>query len=247
MKKRLYIKLLTMAIASAILTGCSYSFIPKKDDASEEISKDTSEKLDGIALVSKEHVGDSGLSADDQTADHAIGDVTMDINESVDGLKGSSLDGHMLVYRTYNDSLEPVILFELDGKNVGTINMKSYDFDTFNYIQFKDIDGDDMEEILIVTYTYSTGQIIAVDFSVLKYAPNQNAADGASYGISINYNANEDFQYGNGYYLIESDEELAGGKVTYVSLEDSGVKVVVDKGTKKDGVYEPDEYVLVMK
>lgn len=56
MKKRLYIKLLTMAIASALLTGCSYSFIPKKDDASEEISKDTFDQTteDATEEASKE-------------------------------------------------------------------------------------------------------------------------------------------------------------------------------------------------
>lgn len=208
---------------------------------------DQEDRQYGIVLLSKEHVGESGLSAEDQTYNHSIGDVTMDITDSVDGLKGSSLDGRMKVSRIYNDDNEPVILFELDGKYVGTLNMETHDFDTFDYIQFKDIDGDGMEEILVVTYTTSTGPLFAVDFSVLKYTPGRNAADGSSYGITIMYHLSDDFPYGNGYYFIEADEELAGGKVTYVGLDDGGVKVVVDKGTKNDGVYEPDEYVLVMK
>ena len=80
----------------------------------------------------------------------------------------------------------------------------------------------------------------------MKYTPDHNAADGSSYGVTIDYHLSEEFPYGNGYYFIEADEELAGGKVTYVGLEDNGLKVVVDKGIKNNDVYEPDEYVLVI-
>ncbi|SKB84287.1 hypothetical protein SAMN06296386_106153 [Lachnospiraceae bacterium] len=199
-------------------------------------------------LVSKEHVDNSGLSAEEQlTEDHCISDETGDVTEKVDGIKGSSLDGHLNVSRIYNDENKPVFLFKLDGKNVGNLVMDSADYNNFNYIQLKDTDGDGMEEILVVTYTYSTGPVVAVDFSVLKCVSSQNEADGSSYGVIIDYHPYVDLPYGNGYSYIEADEELAGGTVTYVSLEDNGVQVVVDKGTKIDAVYYPDEYVLTMK
>ena len=53
----------------------------------------------------------------------------------------------------------------------------------------------------------------------MKYTPDHNAADGSSYGVTIDYHLSEEFPYGNGYYFIEADEELAGGKVTYVGLK----------------------------
>ncbi len=208
---------------------------------------DNSEKQYGITLVSKEHVDSSGLTAEEQlTEDFCISDDTGDVTGKVDGIKGSSLDGHMKVSRNYNDDKKPVYLFELDGEKVGSLVMESYDYPTFNYIQLKDIDGDGMEEILLATYTYSTGPVIAVDFSVLKYASGQNAADGSSYGVNINYHPSDDYPNGNAYFFIEADDELAGGLVTYVSLEDNGVQVVVDKGEKIDAMYYPDEYVLTI-
>ena len=262
MKKQFWVKLLAVAMTGALLIGCNSHFALRNDDseeslemaseeslemASEETDDDNSEKQYGITLVSKEHVDSSGLTAEEQlTEDFCISDDTGDVTGKVDGIKGSSLDGHMKVSRNYNDDKKPVYLFELDGEKVGSLVMESYDYPTFNYIQLKDIDGDGMEEILVATYTYSTGPVIAVDFSVLKYASGQNAADGSSYGVNINYHPSDDHPNGNAYFFIEADDELAGGSVTYVSLEDNGVQVVVDKGEKIDAVYYPDEYVLTI-
>lgn len=46
---------------------------------------------------------------------------------------------------------------------------------------------------------------------------------------------------------LEHDEALTGGHVVYVSLEDRGLRVVVDKGEKVNGAYEFDTYDVVMK
>lgn len=46
---------------------------------------------------------------------------------------------------------------------------------------------------------------------------------------------------------LEDDKALTGGHVVYVSLEDRGLRVVVDKGKKVNGAYEFDTYDVVMK
>ena len=213
-------------------------------------SSDEEDNQYGISLVSMEHKDVSSLCPDDQfesCRDVSLNDITGDITEYVDGIKGTRFDGHLAVFRSKNDSGDIIYSFTVDGKEAGSCIHDAHDFKTIDYIQAKDIDGDGVAEILIVTYTYSSEPIIAVDFSALKYCQNENAADGSSYGIYTCYHLNNDFSWGNAYFYIEHDEALTSGNVVYVSLEDSGLRVVVDKGEKVNGAYEFDTYDVVMK
>ena len=197
-----------------------------------------------------EHTDVSSLCPDDQfesCRDVSLNDITGDITEYVDGIEGTRFDGHLAVFRSKNDSGNIIYSFTVDGKEAESCIHEAHDFKTIDYIQAKDIDGDGVAEILIVTYTYSSEPIIAVDFSALKYCQNKNAADGSSYFNDICYYLNNDFPWGNAYFYIEHDEALTGGHVVYVSLEDRGLRVVVDKGEKVNGAYEFDTYDVVMK
>lgn len=204
----------------------------------------------GISVVSMEHKDVSDLSPEDQfriCRDVSLNDINGDITKYVDGIEGTEFEGHLAISRGWNENGNIVYYFTLDGKDAGSCSHEPRDYKTIDYIQVKDTEGDGVPEILIATYTYSTGPIVLVDFSALNYATYANVADGSSYGVKISYHLGDDYSYGNAYFFIENDEELTGGKVLYTSLEDSGLRVVVDKGEKVNGAYEFDTYDVVMK
>lgn len=221
-KKR--IGIITALTVATVLVGCG----PKTEATPMTMEPQSNEaEQTGLKVVSVEAI--EGFDEQDHNLIRDIEDGT-DVTKQIEGYEDSSFAGKLSL--TCKVLSEESLCYEIseDGETVFTTPEYSNDHYVSQYFQMKDIDGDGVEELLGADWSISTISFQVGNVYVFKNADGQ---------WSI---------YGRMKDLLKDCPEYEGAILLDAALTEDGIRVVSDKGEKKeDGVFYPEEYEIIIR
>ncbi len=149
-----------------------------------------------------------------------------DVTEMADGYKNSNLNGDISIKRNSESDGFIEYKFLSEGNELFSVRNKN-EIPGLNaeYIQFKDMDADGNDEILVAYYTQGTAIYTVCEFYVY-------GKTGDNWQPIMKYDSNA----GNVRKLLD-DNQYSYKNIADVSLEDRGLYIALDEGEKIDGVY----------
>lgn len=210
------------------------------DEASEntEEVKDETAKEASLKLKINDIIESEDVSANEDKFEafyNAVDKGTDDVTEMADIYKDSSLDGTVSIKRS--SDADGFIAYKFLSNEDELFSVKNQDeipgLDA-EYIQFKDIDSDGNDEILVAYYTPGTAMYTVCEFYVYSNVGN-------NWQPIMTYDSND----GNINELL-SDNQYSDKDIADVYLEDDGLSISLDEGEKVDGVYYPKGIKLLI-
>ncbi len=165
------------------------------------------------------------------------GKDTVDATENVDGYRKSNLNGKMKV--TKKSIIEGFTKYEFYENGEQCLSVKNENeilWQNLNYIQFKDINDDGNDEILVAFYTQGTASYSVCEFYVYTQIDDK-------WKKMMSYCAEDS---DDNISALLNNSEYSGKTVADVCLTDNGLLLSIDDGEKLDGVYYPKGYKLLI-
>ena len=189
-----------------------------------------------ISEVSQEE--DVSASDDKFEAFFDLGDKdTVDATEIVDGYSESNLNGKMTVTKKSIKEGFTEYEFSENGEQCLSVeNANEMLWQNMDYIQYKDINDDGKDEILVAFYTHGTSSYSVCEFYVYGQIDDE-------WKKMMSYCAEDS---DDNISALLNDSEYAGKTVADVCLTDNGLLLSIDDGEKIDGVYYPKGYKLLI-
>ncbi|SDB50869.1 hypothetical protein SAMN02910298_02593 [Pseudobutyrivibrio sp. YE44] len=242
-------KILVMAALTMLLiNGCSSNIYQAEEpeiseaDETDNQAENMTKSVDDVNpntdfLILDAVYCDNVSTTEDKFApffDIAYG-KTGEVTSFADGYNTSSFEGEITIKRkTEESSHVKYIFYENNKMTFQTQNRNDMAWNGAEYIQFKDINGDGCEEILIAYYTRGTRIYSLIEFYIFE-------KENDKWKIMLNYDVNDETNVSK----MLKDSGYSSEKLVDVRLEENYIEVsVLDGDEFIDGIYYPRGYQL---
>lgn len=161
-----------------------------------------------------------------------------DVTSFADGYEDSDLKGKLSIKRVADT--EGYVEYHFSDSQKELFNVKNEIENLYinaEYIQFKDINGDGNDEILVSYYTQSTAFFLPLEFYVYGIVDDK-------WQQLMSYTCEDDER---SISKLINSSPYRGRQVSDVYLSDDGLVILTDEGEKIDGVYYPHGYELLVR
>lgn len=209
----------------------------KEDESTENISKTTTE-VPPIKLLSETETSLTA-GAEDKLANAIevyVSEMTGDITQTVDGYEDSIFNGEITVIRNIQD--EDVIYdFMLDGEVLfSTPSLENYN--SVDYIQFCDMNGDAQDEILVASYVQNRFGYIVREFYLYELIDSK-------WSMCLTYGYSDaTYEMSN---IVGDIYDLDKARID-VNISAQGLEVLLDYGNwNDDDTWNQEAYLLLFR